>query len=337
MAPTIKDIANEAGVSISTVSLVLNQKGYVAPQTRSRIESVIQKLNYRPLHSARKLATQQTGNFGFIIWEGHFSEVELFYSQIFLGMEYAARHNDYYILLTTVREEFDPKTDLPRFLRYRDVDGVALAGRVPGALIDYLDNQHVPFVLVDYEVPGKNFNCIKIDNYNGAFQAVETLIKTGRKHIAFVGGSFFHPSVKERYRGYTEALDKHGLKHNRSEDYSYCENIETSRLIGEKGAMRLLENHPEIDAVFCCNDTTALGVISAVQRLKKRIPEDVAIFGFDDIPTAGFSSPKLSTIRVPKLEIGKEAYKLLYELIQNPRMAPQTRMIAVETILREST
>ncbi len=337
MATTIKDIANKADVSISTVSLVLNQKGYVAPATKKRIQTIIDDLNYRPLHSARKLATQRTGNFGFILWEGHFSEVEMFYSQVFLGMEYAARKNDYYILLTTVKEEFDPKEDLPRFLKYKDVDGVALVGRVPELLIQYMDRQQIPFVLVDYEVPGENYNSVKIDNYNGAFRAVENLILSGRKHIAFVGGTFFHPSIKERYRGYREALEKHGLNVNNRQDYSYCENVETSRSIGEKGAMHLLEKFPEIDAIFSCNDTTAMGVISGAHRLKKKIPEDVAVFGFDDIPTAEYSTPKLSTIRVPKLEIGKEAYKLLSELILHPKMAPQTRIISVETMIRESS
>ena len=261
----------------------------------------------------------------------------MFYSQVFLGMEYAARRNDYYILLTTVKEEFNPKEDLPRFLRYKDVDGVALAGRVPESLIRYLDHQHIPFVLIDYEVPGKNFNCIKIDNYNGAFNAVENMIKTGRKNIAFIGGSFFHPSIKERYRGYYEALSKHGLINDKTDKYSYCENVETSRSIGEKGAMELIDKYPEIDAIFSCNDTTAMGVISGIQRMNLKVPDDIAVFGFDDIPPAEFSTPKLSTIRVPKLEIGKEAYKLLSELVQHPKMAPQARIISIDTIVRESS
>jgi DNA-binding LacI/PurR family transcriptional regulator len=337
MAITIKDIAKRAGVSISTVSLVLNHRGYVASETREKIQSIIEKTDYKPLHSARKLATKKTGNIGYILWEGHFSEVEMFYSQVFLGMEYAARKNDYYILLTTVNEHFDPKVDLPRFLQYRDVDGVALAGRVPLGLIQYLDNHDIPFVLVDYEVPGRNYNTIKIDNYNGAFRAVEYLIKQGRKHIAFVGGTFIHPSIKERYRGYKDALEKYKLiTNNYLDKYSYCENVETSRAIGEKGIKTLLKSNPEVDAVFCCNDTTALGVLSGIQSPGKHIPADIAVIGFDDIPPAEFSSPKLSTLRVPKLDIGKEAYKLLYERIYHPNNMPQTRTISVDLIIRES-
>jgi len=338
MATTIKDIAQKAGVSISTVSLVLNRKGYVADETRDKILSIMAEMNYKPLHSARKLATKKTGNIGYILWEGHFSEVEMFYSQVFLGMEYAARRDDYYILLTTVNDHFDPREDLPRFLQYRDVDGVALAGRVPLELVKYLDDYNIPFVLIDYEIPGKNFNSVKIDNYNGAFRAVECFVRQGRKNIAFVGGTFFHPSIKERYRGYKDVLEKYNLiNNNYLEKYSYCEDVETSRAIGEKGIKILLQSNPEIDAVFCCNDTTALGVISGIQSMKKQIPDDIAVIGFDDIPPSEFSSPKLSTLQVPKLDIGKEAYKLLYERICNPNVMPQTRIIPVNLIIRESS
>ncbi len=337
MAVTIRDIAEKSGVSVSTVSLVINHKGYVSGKTRERVTDVIEKMNYKPLHSARKLATKMTGNIGYIVWEGHFYEVEMFYSQIFLGMEYAVRDSDYYILLTTIKEQFDPKENLPRFLKYNDIDGVALAGRVPNSIIDYLEHQRIPFVLIDYGVPGKVYNSVVIDNYNGAYSAVEHLIKNGRRRIGFVGGSFFHPSIKERYRGYKEALEYNGIDGNIFSDYAYLKDVETSRSIGERGASSLLSLDPVPDAIFCCNDSTAIGVMSNVQKKGYRIPDDVAIVGFDDIPSAVFNSPKLTTVRVPKLDIGKEAIKLLIELINNPDTTPQTRTISVELVKRESS
>lgn len=336
---TIKDIAKIAGVSISTVSLVLNNKGYVRPETRQKVLDAIQKMNYKPSRPARKLATGKTGNIGFIIWEGHFYEVEMFYSQIFLGMEYAARKSDSYILLTTVKEEFDPKKDLPRFLRYKDVDGVALAGRVPHALVEYLDHQRIPFVLIDYAIPGKNYNCVQIDNYNGAFRAIEHLVKRGRKRIGFVGGTFFHPSIKERYRGYKEALETYGLINDQAilKKYTYVENVETSPSIGEKGIAALLTQTPAPDAIFCCNDSTAIGAIKEIQKRQLKIPDDIAVVGFDDIPTASFCTPLLTTLHVPKLTLGKEAFNLLNEVIDRPNEPPQTRVIGVSLIERESS
>ncbi len=335
---TIKDVAEQAGVSISTVSLVLNNRGYVSPETREKILRAMQAINYKPQRSARKLATGKNGNIGFIIWEGHFYEVEMFYSQVFLGMEYAARKTDSYILLTTVKDEFDPKKDLPRFLRYNDVDGVALAGRVPISLIEYLDRQRIPFVLIDFAVPGKKYNCVQIDNYTGAYAAVEHLIRLGRQRIAFVGGTFFHPSIKERYRGYRDALEAFSVMDSTTISYyTYVENVETSPSIGEKGIEVLLQKEPKPDAVFCCNDSTAMGVLKEVLRRQIKVPEELAIVGFDDIPTASFCSPRLTTVQVPTLVLGKEAFHLLNEVIEHPNEPPQMRVISTELVVRESS
>jgi len=320
------------------LSLVLNQKGYVAPATRRRIMEVIDEMNYKPLHSARRLATKMTGNLGYIVWDSHFSEVEQFYSQIFLGMEYAGRGSDYYLLLTTVKSQFDPKEDLPRFLRNNDVDGVAVAGRVPHSLIFYLEEQGIPFVLIDYGISGKRYNSVVVDNYNGAYLAVSSLVKSGRKLIGFVGGTFFHPSIKERFRGYRDVLEANGLwTYEHEARYVYSEKTETSPGIGAKGAGIILEQNPRPDAIFCCNDSTAFGVMSKIKNMGLRIPEDVAVVGFDDISQAEFQSPRLSTVRVPKFDVGKEAYKFLTELIKDPLRAPQTRVISVDFVNRESS
>jgi len=335
---TIKDISKKAGVSISTVSLVLNNKGYVKPETYQRVLSVMHELNYKPSRSARKLATRKNGNIGFIIWESHFYEVEMFYSQVFLGMEYAARKSDSYILLTTVKDQFDPKTDLPRFLQYGDVDGVALAGRVPHELVYYLEKERIPFVLIDYSIPGKKYNSVQIDNYNGAYSAVQHLVELGRKRIGFVGGTFFHSSIKERYRGYKDCIETNKvMAADDISKYTYVEDTETSPAIGEKGISSLLKNDAKLDAVFCCNDPTAMGVIKEIQRRQLKIPEDIAVVGFDDIPNSSYSTPRLTTVHVPKLALGKEAFNLLNKVIEHPLEPPQTRVIATTLVKREST
>jgi len=335
---TIKDIAKKAGVSISTISLVLNNKGYVKPETRQKILDAIEELNYKPSRSARKLATRTNGNIGFIIWESHFYEVEMFYSQVFLGMEYAARKSDSYILLTTVKEKFDPKTDLPRFLKYNDVDGVALAGRVPHNLVEYLSAERIPFVLIDYTIPGKTYNSVQIDNYNGAYSAIQHLIDSGRQRIGFVGGTFFHSSIKERYRGYKECLEANKIMTNDEiSKYTYVEDTETSPAIGEKGIASLLKIDPPPDAVFCCNDSTAMGVVKEIQKRDINIPDDIAVVGFDDIPNSAYCNPRLTTVKVPKLVLGKEAFNLLNDVIEHPLDPPQTRVIMTTLIQREST
>ncbi len=338
MKPTIKMIADQAGVSTATVSLVLNNRPGVNAETRKLVQGTIKKLDYYPKRSASQLARKQTGNIGFIIWEDHFSEIEMFYSQCFLGMELATRDSDYYILLTTVKLDFNTSTDLPRFLKYDDVDGVVLAGRVPHNLIALLEKRKIPLVLLDYEIPGKKHNKVLVDNYHGTYSAVEKLVKAGRKHIGYIGGSDDHPSIRERFRAYTSALKDFNLNQNgQSSDMVYGVNQEITPEIGIDGIKALLAKKIPLDAVICANDTLAIGVTEELKRQNISIPGDIAVVGFDDIYAARFHSPALSTIHVPKMDLGKEAFKLLVEVINNPSQVPQTRIIAVECVCREST
>jgi len=209
---------------------------------------------------------------------------------------------------------------------------------VPHSLVEYLDSKRIPFVLVDYLVPGKNYNSVQIDNYNGAYAAVQHLVESGRKRIGFVGGTFFHSSIKERYRGYKECLETYKIMDSEQiSNYTYVENAETSPAIGEKGLVSLLNREPKLDAVFCCNDSTAMGVIKEVHKKQLKIPDDIAIIGFDDIPNSAYCNPRLTTVRVPQLVLGKEAFNLLNEVIRHPLDPPQTRIITTELVKREST
>jgi LacI family transcriptional regulator len=338
MKPTIKMIADHAGVSTATVSLVLNDRPGVNAKTRELVQQTIKKLNYYPKRSASQLARKTTGNIGFIIWEDHFSEIEMFYSQCFLGMELATRDSDYYILLTTVKLDFNTSTNLPRFLKYNDVDGVVLAGRVPHNLVSILEKRKIPFVLLDYEIPGKNHNKVLVDNYNGAYSAMQTLVNSDRKHIGYVGGSADHPSIKERYRAYITANRELGLMTDGQEpELVYQSNQEITRESGIAGIRELLAKKLPIDAVFCANDTLAIGVIEELNRQGIAVPGDIAVIGFDDIYAARFHSPPLSTVHVPKMDLGKEAYKLLLEVINNPKQIAQTRIIGVGCVCRDTS
>ncbi len=336
MAVTIKNIAEAAGVSMTTVSLVINGRPGVSPATRERVLKIMEELNYRPLRAARRLATRKTGNIGFILWEGHFSEIEMFYSRIFLGMELAARAGDYYILLTTVKDTFVAPRDLPRFLKNNDVDGIALAGRVPRSLVDTLVDSAVPFVLIDYDLPGTKLNRLLIDNYHGAYDAVEYLLDKGYQRPAFVAGAANHPSIAERRRGYRSVLEARGLS-TLVGKLEFTTNDNITREIGATAARYFLQQDPRPDCVFCANDTLALGFMQTVQEAGLRVPDDMAVVGFDDIYATRYSNPPLSTVHVPKIRMGKEAYKLLQSAINDPEHIPQTRTVGVEFVARQST
>lgn len=335
---TIKDIARIAGVSVSTVSLVLSKRGYVSEKTRTKVEKVIAKYNYHPRQSARNLASGRTGNIGFIISDFHLSGTEFFYSRVLLGAELEARNKDYYILLTTVGNSFNPPKDTPRFLRSRDVDAIILAGTVPNDLVAYIHKLKIPYVIVDYKHPRIRSNLILIENHGGAYQAVRHLVDNGRQHIAFVGGSFSHLSIKERFQGYCAALQEAGLNEvAENGSLHFLVEEETSSQIGFSGICSLLDRSVNFDAVVCANDTTAIGCLRALQERKINIPHDVAVVGFDDIMYAAETSPALTTVHVPKLEMGIQAVRLLFDCIEHPQSDLQTRIINTDLLIRDST
>ena len=335
---TIKDIAELAGVSVSTVSLVISNRGYVSAGTRRKVERIIAKYDYCPRQTARNLASGHTGNIGFIIADFHLSGNEFFYSRVLLGAELEARKKDYYILLTTVGDSFQPPKDTPRFLKGRDVDGIIVAGSVPEDLVAYIHPLKIPYVLVDYRHPAIESNRVQIENHDGAYRAVEHLLDHGYRRIAFVGGSYRHASIRERFRGYQNALDHAGLSEvARDESLRFLVDEETTSLIGARGINALLDQAVQFDAVVCANDTTALGCLNALQERGFNVPGDIAIVGFDDIRYAAETRPTLTTVHVPKLEMGVQAVRLIFDCLEHPNDGPYCRTIGTVLMERGST
>lgn len=338
MSITIKDIAKFAEVSTSTVSLVISGKGYVSNDTREKVQKIIDEYNYKPLRSAQQLASSQTGNIGFIISDIHLSRSEAFYSRILLGAELEARNHDMYILLSTVGAKIDIPHGVPRFLNNHDVDGIIIAGSVPVDLVYCIRDLKIPTVLIDYRVDGIDFDSILMDNRNGVQQIINHLISNGITKIGFVGGSFYHPSIKERFEGYQIALVNNNLGHiAQNEDYHYLIDYETSVECGNRGLAILLKKVPELEAVICVNDTTATGCLQYLKRIDKSAPKDIKVAGFDNVNFSAFTNPPLTTVNVPKVQMGVEGLKLLIDRIQNGISVHQTRLIPVELVVREST
>jgi LacI family transcriptional regulator len=333
--PTIKDVAKLSGCSPSTVSLVLNNRGYVSPQVRKRVRKVIEDLSYHPIRSARGLASRTSGNFGFIVSENHFSQAEPFYTRIFLGTEFEARNHSYYILLTTVGPTFHKSKEVPRFLLERNVDGVILAGKVNSQLIDYIDSLGIPLVLVDYKTAKRRHSSVLIDNLNGAHLAVHHLAECGRRDIAFIAGDVNHPSIAERYAGYQEALKEHDLPFDKS---LVC--VDEPDLRGIDGAhamQRLLANGKVPTGIFAANDAMAIGAIHYLREQKFSVPDDIAIVGFDDIDMSAHIDTPLTTVRVFKEEMGKLAVLRLVDMIKEPTTHVVTTHVPVELVARQTT
>jgi len=333
--PTIRDVAKKAGLSLSTVSLVINNRGYVSPETREAVLNVVRELSYHPTRSARGLASRTSGNIGFILSEEHFSQAEPFYTRIFLGTEFEARDHNYYILLTTVGNQFDPDQHVPRFLLERNVDGIIIAGKVNEKLIAHIDALGLPIVLVDYELKRTRHSAVLIDNWRGGTLAVEHLLSLGHTKIAFLGGDIRHPSLTDRYEAYCNALRLAGLTPD--EAYAITDEPETSVEAGTSAAERLLSSGAEPTAIFAANDAMAIGCMRHLKARGIRIPQDIAVVGFDDIDMSSHIEPHLTTVRVLKEEMGKIAVQRIVDSINAKTGTVVTTHVPVELIVREST
>ena len=333
--PSIKDVARQAGCSVSTVSLVVNGHGNVSDGTRARVMKVVHDLGYHATRAARGLASRTSGNIGFILRDDHFSQAEPFYTRVFLGAEFAAREHNFYVLLATVGHQAADRKNLPRFLLERNVDGVIVAGKVPHNFLTQVESFGIPIVLVDFEVKRKRYPSILIDNRPGARAAVEHLIACGHRDIAFIGGDIEHPSLAERLHGYKDALTDHGIS---VQDQLIDTREPDSRIPNGASAMgRILEQHPRPTAVFAANDAMAIGCIQQIREHGFTIPGDIAVVGFDDVEMSSLMLPRLTTLRVFKEELGRQAVNTLVEMIHHGENVVVTKHLPVELIVRDSS
>jgi LacI family transcriptional regulator len=335
MPTTIKDVAKKAKVSIATVSLVIHDHKKISSLTKQRVNRAIKDLNYHPSRSARGLVSKKTGNIGFILTEDHFLRSEPFYTRIFLGTEFEARHHEYYILLTTIPSTYNSGDRLPRFVLERNVDGVIIAGKVPQNIIINLEKYKLPLAFVDYYSENGEYPVVLIDNVSGGIKATDHLIKLGHKNIAFIGGDIQHPSIRERFHGYQTALNIANIPvnpkyHSIDSDYPNREN-------GYKAAEKLFNSNKEITAAFACNDAMAIGVMHYLKDNGIRIPQDVSIIGFDDVEADLSLDPPLTTVKVPKIEMGIEVLRLMNDILKKQNNHHKKILIPVELLERKST
>ena len=334
MNSTIKDVAYKANVSIATVSLVTNNGGRISQETRRRVLKTIKKLDYHPSRSARGLASRKTGKIGFILTEEHFLRTEPFYSRVFLGAEFEASKKDNYVLLATVNSSFKKNDPLPRFVLERNYDGVVIAGRVPDALLDALLKYKMPIVIIDYIPHMQDFPSILIDNLRGGMLATEYLINNGHKNIAFVGGEISHPSIMERLQGYKLALERANINNGNGLVVTNDEYL--SRQNGYKSAEILFNRKKNVTAIFASNNATSIGVMQYLKDNNLNIPDDISLIGFDDVEADMLIDPPLTTIRVPKLEMGTEAVQLLRNIIETESTTSKKIIVPIELIVRKS-
>lgn len=328
MRPTIYTVAHRAGVSISTVSRVLNGSSLVKEETRTQVLRTVEELGYQPSASARGLARNSTETIALI-----FSRVSgPFFSEIIQGAEIEARQYHYHLLIYSVQLPQDNE-DLLRFLSAK-VDGLILtSSAVSEVYLQELQRQRRPFVLLGPTKGGIAADSITPDNRQGAYEVVNHLIQVhhlGR--IAFVGRFPELARSQARYEGYCRALSDAGLPL----DPALVLDGDFDEPSGHRAMVHLLESPAPPQAVFFVNDQMALGALAAAHEKNVRIPHDVAVVGFDDIQAAAYVQPPVTTVRQEIRRQGELAVQWLLARIEDPDREARTAVLPTQLVVRRS-
>jgi LacI family transcriptional regulator len=328
-SPTIDDVAQKAGVSIATVSRVINATTPVHPETAQRVQDAIVELNYVPSSAARVLASRKTQTIGLLLPEISGT----FFQPMLKGIEAGVREAGYDLLIFTTQNR--PRNKFYHHpLGEQNTDGlIVFTGSLEDEELARLHRLNFPVVLLHQTPPSDmQIPVITIENKFGAQSIVEHLIQVHNcRRIAFLQGPEGHEDSEWRERGYREALEQN--------DIPFDASLVASGGFDEDEARAAVENWlfegVEIDAVFCGDDDASIGVMTALQRAGKRVPQDIAVVGFDDVPVARFLTPPLTTVRAPIEQIGRQAVMELVTLIRGEHVQ-EVVLLPVEMVIRES-
>jgi len=327
---TMADVAREAGVSLMTVSRVVNEKGEVSPATRQRVLEIVERLSYRPSAIARGLATQRTGSLGLVMPD----VANPFFSDVAHGVEHVAYAEGYNVFLCNTDEDPERELTVLQSLEEKQVDGVVLcSSRLDDGELETALAHHPAAVLVNCRLEGDGVVAsVLIDDEVGGRMATQHLLHSGHKAVGFLAGPPASRSGQQRAKGYRAALTAAALPHN--PDWTpHCFPVVQS---GRETARHLLTAYPELTAFFCYNDLVAVGALQACADLGRQVPDDIAIVGFDDIPLAALVIPPLTTCRVRRYELGAQAMRLLLDQIGGSPGECEEVVLQPELIVRAS-
>lgn len=330
---TIKDIAEQSGVSLSTVSLVLNDNPRISQATRDRVLQTIERLGYHPNRMARALAWRHSRTLAVLVPQLRHTFADVYFGEIVSGICDRASKLDYKIMLEMARSDFIESKEYLQLYEQKFVDGILFIGASGRHrfLSEFGDGTH-PFLMVNNYSKEFDLNYV-VSNYRyGAWQVTKHLVSLGHRRIGFIAGGLSEiQTSKDVFESFKEVLAEHNIEFNSE--------LVADGLLTEEGGMKaaeqLLRQDSEITAIFALNDKMALGAIKKLNELGLRVPEDIAVVGFDDIPQASYSIPGLTTVHQPLYEIGKLACERLIELIHGTTTRVQ-EVIPIYLVVRES-
>jgi LacI family transcriptional regulator len=327
--PTIIDVARESGVSYSTVSRALTGYEFVKPSTRDKVLRAAEKLGYVPNQQARSLAGGRSNLIGVLVpnlTNGYITE-------IIRGIDEELQKSGYNLILYTTHRHEGKESSYVATISNGGADGLLLVvPMISNSYLDAMRQQNFAYVLIDQADESEKSAMINATNRQGAYDATAYLIGLGHRRIGFVTGLPGLNSASERLEGYKAALKNHGIRLNQ-------ELIAAGNFLHHGGylaAQKLLSLAAPPTAVFAGNDLSAFGVMEAVRERGLLIPDDISIIGFDDIPQASITYPKLSTVRQPLEQMGSVAVQMLLEHLENPARGMGQVTLATQLVIRDS-
>lgn len=333
-SPTLREIAEAAGVSVGTVSATLNNRSSVAASTKAKVLDVAVSLGYEPKRRNRLADDVDLGVIGLLIKHniGSYWETNPFYSRVQLGVTNTCHQHEIGLMVANVEvDESNHPISWPTMINEQRINGLIMAG----AFIDdtvhmFKRKSDIPIVLVDGYAPYMNCDTVVTDNRGGAHKAVRHLVEQGHTHIGLLGWNpHSPPSIQQRQQGYLDILGENGLE-------PFIAHTELSRHGGEAGARMLLSNGQKVTALLCCNDETAFGAMSAARDLGLAIPQDLSLIGFDNLDMARETVPALTTIHVHKSWMGALGVQTLIERVRNPERPHITIVLSTDLVERDT-
>ncbi len=334
---TMKEVADFAGVSVATVSRVLNNTGYVSNDLRERVQKAIQELNYQPSALARSLRRQITQTVGLLIPQLNHP----FFSALAYAIEQTLFAQGHHTLICSAEESHAKEDAYINMFLSRRVDGVILVPTGHSVhSVAHLLEQRVPVVLVDRDLPRlSSIHRVLCNNYQGAYEALRYLHGLGHRRIGFVSTPQHSAAVVERWKGIRQAVTDFNIHTPPNLIVFATEEQESAGQfqIGYQIGKKLLAQSPAPTAIFALTDVMAIGVIHAASEMGLRLPEELSVVGFDNIDLAAFSMPELTTVAQPVYEMGTAASEILLRQMHHEAAVPESVVLETHLIIRKST
>lgn len=327
--PTIYDVSRLSGVSTATVSRAFSEPDKVRESTRRKVLEAAEVLHYYPNAIARAMARQRTDKIAYLICKQGATILDEFYAGICDGIMHAANRSDYQLLVSTAEDWRTAGSTA----QSKQIEGVILGGNAPPDLISELQSQNVAVVMVNNQLPGLDLPCVVSDEQGSVEKILDHLTSHGHRHVGMVVGRFNPYIVGARYTSFLNSMRERGLSVRKS-DVEMCDaNIESAT----QAAVQLLEQENRPTAILGANDMIAAGIIKAARRLNLRLPEDLAVVGFDDASVCTMIEPELTSIHINCRQMGELCVEHLKALLNRETNVPRLTVVPTELIVRRSS